>query len=142
MHVVCHQCGAVNRVPVERLGESPVCGRCKTAIARPEPVAVSDALLPDYLDGSDMPVIVDFWAEWCAPCRMMAPQFAAAARELPEVRFVKVDTEAAPQASVKHRIRSIPTMILFSGGREVARVSGAMQSRELVRWIRSQTQAA
>ena len=136
MNLVCPSCGATNRVAPERVHDGAVCGRCKTTLADPAPVAVSDAALAGYLAGTEQPVVVDFWAEWCGPCKMMAPQFSAAARELPAVRFVKVDSDAAPQASVKYRIRSIPTMILFEKGVEVARVSGAMSSADLQRWIR------
>jgi thioredoxin 2 len=134
MHLVCPSCGATNRAAPERTAEA-VCGRCKTALAAPEPVPLSDAALPGYLTGSEQPVVVDFWAEWCGPCKMMAPQFATAARALPDVRFVKVDSDAAPKASVQYRIRSIPAMILFRGGAEAARVSGAMPASDIQRWI-------
>ena len=136
MHLVCASCGATNRVADERLQDGAVCGRCKAPLLAPEPFALSDAALPGYLAGSDLPVVVDFWAEWCGPCKMMAPQFVAAAREMPGVRFAKVNSEEAPKASVQYRIRSIPTLILFSQGAEVARVSGAMSSTELLAWIR------
>ncbi len=137
MNLVCPACGATNRVAPERVHDGAVCGRCKTALAEPAPVAISDSALPGYLNGTEQPVVVDFWAEWCGPCKMMAPQFAAAARDMPDVRFVKVDSDAAPQASVKYRIRSIPTMILFDKGIEVARVSGAMSATDIASWIRS-----
>ncbi len=138
MHLVCPSCGATNRVADERLQDGAVCGRCKSALLAPEPFPLSDAALPGFVAGSDLPVVVDFWAEWCGPCKMMAPQFAAAAREMPLVRFAKVNSDEAPKASVQYRIRSIPTMVLYNKGSEVARVSGAMSSADLQRWIRSQ----
>lgn len=135
MHIACPACGSTNRVPASRLDESPVCGRCAASLTPAEPVALDDAALPGYLAHTDLPVVVDFWAAWCGPCRMMAPNFAAAATRMPRVRFVKVDSDEARQASARLRIRSIPTVVLFQGGQERARISGAMAASDLVAWI-------
>lgn len=140
MHLVCPSCGTTNRVPAERLHAGPVCGRCKSPLTPAEPVALSDASLPGYIANTELPVIVDFWAEWCGPCKTMAPQFAAAAAQLPGVRFVKVDSDAAPVASAQYGIRSIPTLILFEHGVEVDRLSGVLPAKDLVAWIRRHTQ--
>jgi len=135
MMLVCPACGTGNRVPDERLHDDPVCGRCGAPVMAAEPANISDAALPRFIASTELPVLVDFWAEWCGPCRSMAPHFAAAARQLVDVRFVKVDSDAAPQASARHGIRSIPTMILFRGGVEVARMSGAVPAAQLVSWV-------
>ncbi|MBK9135062.1 MAG: thioredoxin TrxC [Betaproteobacteria bacterium] len=134
-HLACPQCGTTNRVPEARLDQQPVCGRCGTELMAAKPVPLTDAVFDKFIGGTELPVLVDFWAEWCGPCRMMAPQFEQAATLMPRVRLAKVETDANPQASVRNRIRSIPTLVLYQGGEEVARRSGAMAAGDLVRWV-------
>jgi len=135
MLIVCPSCHATNRVPDARLADGPVCGTCKAPLTSPEPFVLDDQSFANYVARTELPIVVDFWAAWCGPCKMMAPQFAAAAKQLPNVRFAKVDTEAAQQTAAQFNIRSIPTMVVFVGGREVARQSGAMSAADIVRWI-------
>ncbi len=135
MLLACPACGTTNRVPAERLHGGPVCGHCKAPLMSAAPVALDDAALPAFLARTELPVLVDFWAAWCGPCKTMAPQFASAAELLPEVRFVKVDSDASPVASAQYGIRSIPTMVLFHHGREVDRLSGVVTARDLVAWV-------
>ncbi len=138
MQLVCPACATRNRVPDERLRDAPVCGRCGAELMAGTPASLTADSFDAFVSGTGLPVLVDFWADWCGPCKMMAPHFAAAAREQPDVRFAKLDTEAAPQISARYGIRSIPTMVLFEGGREKARVSGAMTGPQILQWLRSQ----
>ena len=137
VHIICPHCDAVNRVPVSRLGEGARCGKCRSALFPGQPVALDESRFDKHVSRSDLPVLVDFWAPWCGPCRMMAPAYEAAARELePKVRLVKVNTEEAQGLAMRYGIRSIPTLALFRGGQEVARTAGAMDTGSLVAWVR------
>lgn len=135
--VVCASCQSPNGIPEARLGDQPRCGKCKQPLFAGRPVALTDESFDRHLSRSEIPLVVDFWAPWCAPCRMMAPFFEQAAAELePQVRLAKVNTDENPRLGGRYQISSIPTTVVFEGGREVARQPGAMNLPQLLRWIR------
>ena len=138
LHIVCPHCHTTNRVQAAQLHSNPDCGSCHRPLFTGEPLALDAATFAKHTGRSHIPVLVDVWAPWCGPCRQMAPAFAQAAQQLePQVRLAKLDTEAHPQVAAPHHIRSIPTMVLFKGGSEVARISGALGAADIVRWVRA-----
>lgn len=138
MLIACPACLTTNRVPDERLLEDPVCGRCGDALLSGEPVELTDANFEAVTAKTELPVVVDFWAAWCGPCQMMAPQFAQAAGELKgRALLAKVDSDANPTTAARFGIRSIPTVVMLRGGAEAQRMSGAMRAPQIVQWVRS-----
>jgi len=136
MRLVCPACFRVNRLPVERLGDGPKCGQCHMSMLDGNPVALTGERFDLFLSGNDLPTVVDFWADWCGPCKVFAPVFAHAAQEEKlKFRFGKLDTDAEPAIAQRFGIRSIPSLLIFRNGEEVDRVAGALDARRLRAWL-------
>ena len=134
--IVCPHCTAINRTPADRPAEKAKCGACHNPLFSGRPVAASAQSFTSHLQHNDIPVVADFWAEWCGPCKMMAPAYDRVAAELePHVRFLKIDTEAEQQLAAQYNIRSIPTLMLFRNGTVVAQRAGASDAASLRAWI-------
>lgn len=135
MIIVCSSCGAKNRIPEEKLSTQPSCGKCHQSLLLQQPIELNEQNFSNFISNTDLPVLIDLWAEWCGPCKMMAPHFAQVATQNPYVIFAKIDTEANPRLSAAFNVRSIPTLVLMNKTTEIARVSGALRAPELQQWL-------
>ncbi|MBF4520157.1 MULTISPECIES: thioredoxin TrxC [Acinetobacter] len=141
MIIVCPECGAKNRVPEDKLSASPACGQCHQALIPLAPIELNEQNFSHFIQNSDLPILIDLWADWCGPCKMMAPHFATVAKQNPHVVFAKIDTEANPRLSSAFHVRSIPTLVLMNKSNEIARISGALRATELQQWLDQQLNA-
>lgn len=137
-HVVCAGCGSINNVPESRMGDNPTCGKCKNPLMTGRPLELNEAGFNRFVSKSHQPLLVDYWAPWCGPCKMMAPVFEQAAAQLePQFRLIKINTEVEQNLAGRMRIQSIPTLAIYKNGQEVIRQPGAMGLNDLLSWARS-----